>query len=180
MDRASELDRDRLAVVGENAEAAQAQTFEDLFEAEHERLFRALYLVTGNAQEAEEVMQDAFLKIWERWERVRAMENPAGYLCRTAVNGALSRRRRVAVAAKRTFSPGPAEDPFAATDLHDELVGALRTLTPRQRAALMLTDLLGYPAEEAAQTLGVAAGTIRSLASQGRAAMRTAMEARDD
>ncbi len=164
---------------GSEAKAAEPRTFEDLFQAEHERVFHALYLVTGNTQEAEEVMQDAFLKIWERWDKVRGMENPAAYLYRTAINGALSRRRRVAVATKRALTPGPAEDPFEAADLRDELVGALRTLTPRQRAALMLTDLLGYPSEEAAKALGVAAGTVRSLASQGRAAMRTAMEARD-
>jgi len=43
-------------------------SFEAFFEAEHERLFRALYLVTGNAQEAEELMQDALVAVWERWD----------------------------------------------------------------------------------------------------------------
>jgi DNA-directed RNA polymerase specialized sigma24 family protein len=44
-------------------------SFEAFFEAEHEHLFRAMYLVTGNAQEAEELMQDAFVAVWERWDR---------------------------------------------------------------------------------------------------------------
>jgi RNA polymerase sigma factor (sigma-70 family) len=179
MDRASELDGERITGVPGEGRVLAVPTFEELFEAEHDRVFRALYLVTGHAQEAEEVMQDAFLKIWERWDRVRAMDNPAAYLYRTAINGALSRRRRVVVAAKRRLSLGPAEDPFEAADLRDQLVGALSALTPRQRAALMLTDLLGFTSEEAARTLGVAAGTVRSLASQGRAAMRVAMEASD-
>ena len=53
-------------------------SFEAFFEAEHERLFRALYLVTGNAQEAEELMQDAFVAVWERWDRVSGMDEPTG------------------------------------------------------------------------------------------------------
>ncbi len=42
--------------------------FEELFAKEHAGLFRALYLITGSSQDAEELMQDAFLKVWERWE----------------------------------------------------------------------------------------------------------------
>jgi hypothetical protein len=67
-------------------------TFEELFAAEHESLFRALYLITGSTQESEELMQDAFLKVFERWDRVQMMENPGGYLCRVAINGARSRQ----------------------------------------------------------------------------------------
>jgi DNA-directed RNA polymerase specialized sigma24 family protein len=41
--------------------------FDEFFEVEHERLFKALYFVTGNRHDAEELIQDAFLKLWERW-----------------------------------------------------------------------------------------------------------------
>ena len=160
--------------------APSETTFEELFASEHASLFRALYLITGSTQEAEELMQDAFLRVWERWDRVREMDNPAGYLCRVAVNGARSRVRRLKLSARRALVPGLPEDPFAAADLRDELVRALASLTERQRWALVLTDLMELPAEESAKVLGIRPPTVRSLASQARAALRITMEAEHD
>lgn len=154
-------------------------TFEELFSSEHAALFRALYLITGSTQEAEELMQDAFLSVWQRWDQVREMDNPAGYLCRVAVNGARSRVRRIKLSAKRVIVPGVPEDAFAAADLRDELVRALASLTERQRMALVLTDLMDLPADESAKILGIKPPTVRSLASQARAALRVTMEAED-
>ena len=74
------------SAVSEPAAAAPGTgdvAFEDFFRDEHVRLLRALYLVTGNTQEAEEVMQDAFIAVWERWDLVGAMDEPTGYFCRT-------------------------------------------------------------------------------------------------
>ena len=154
-----------------------APTFEDLFAEQHERLFRVLYLIVGNAHEAEELMQDAFLKVYERWDRI---DEPAGYLYRCALNAARSRFRRLTMAAKRTLTPGEPEDPFAAADLRDEVVRALRELPERQRAALVLLELLDYRSEDAGAVLGIAAATVRSLASQGRAALKLSLEADDE
>lgn len=148
-------------------------TFEELFAAQHEKLFRALYLIVGNTFEAEELMQDAFLHVLERWDRI---ENPAGYLYRTALNATRSRFRRMALAAKRTLSPGQPEDQFAAADLRDQMVRELKELPERQRAALVLVDLLDYTSEDASTVLGVTPATVRSLASHGRAAMKVRME----
>jgi RNA polymerase sigma factor (sigma-70 family) len=152
-------------------------TFEDLFAEQHERLFRALYLIVGNTAEAEELMQDAFLTVLERWDRI---ENPAGYLYRTAMNATRSRFRRIAIAAKRTLAPGQSEDQFAVADLRDELVRALKDLPERQRAALVLVDLLDYSSEEASKALGVTPATVRSLASHGRAALKITLEPDDE
>jgi DNA-directed RNA polymerase specialized sigma24 family protein len=63
-----------------------SRTFEAFYEAEARTLFRRLWLVTGNRAEAEELMQDAFLSVWERWDRVVGMDDPLGYLYRTAMN----------------------------------------------------------------------------------------------
>ena len=52
----------------------QPVAFEAFFEAERARLQRALYLLTGNAEEAEEVLQESFIALWERWDRVGTME----------------------------------------------------------------------------------------------------------
>jgi len=54
----------------------EAMPFEDFFETHRRPLFGALCLVTGNRSEAEEITQDAFLKLWERWERVARLEDP--------------------------------------------------------------------------------------------------------
>ena len=156
---------------------ALPQTFEDLFADQHERLYRALYLIVGNGHEAEELMQDAFLHVLERWGRI---ENPAGYLYRSALNSTRSRFRRLKLAATRNLTPGQPEDPFAAADLRDQMVRALRELPERQRAALVLMDLLDYRSEDAAELLRVSAATVRSLASHGRAAMKLSLEADDD
>jgi len=153
--------------------AAVAPTFEDLFAAQHERLYRALYLIVGNGPEAEELMQDAFLKVFERWDRV---EDPTAYLYRCAMNAARSRFRRLTIAAKRTLTPGQQEDAFSLADLRDEVVRALRSLPERQRLALVLLDLLDYRSDEAAGVMRVRAATVRSLASQGRATLKSTLE----
>ena len=82
---------ERRSVVAQREQATEPpQTFEDLFAREHAPLYRALYLIVGNGHEAEELMQDAFLHVLERWDRI---ENPAGYLYRSALNSTRSRFR---------------------------------------------------------------------------------------
>jgi RNA polymerase sigma-70 factor (ECF subfamily) len=157
--------------------ATRSPSFEELFTEHHERLYRAVYLIVGNRQEAEELMQDAFVRVLERWDRI---ENPAGYLYRAALNSTRSRFRRLQVAAKRTLSPGEPEDAFAAADLRDRVVRALRGLPERQRAAVVLVDLLDLSSEEAARYLRVTPATVRSLASHARSTLRTAMEDDDE
>ncbi len=147
-------------------------SFEDFFQAEQLRLQRALYLLTGNSQEAEELTQDAFLALWEKWDRVSVMDEPTGYLYRTAMNRHRSKARRIARAAQRVAGTAETGDAFAAADERDAVARALARLSPRQRAAVILTEMLGYGAEDAAGILGVLPPTVRSLASQGRAAMR--------
>jgi RNA polymerase sigma factor (sigma-70 family) len=159
---------------------SETQSFEEFFEAESPVLFRRLCLVTGNRYEAEEVIQDAFVVVFERWERVQEMDDPVGYLYRTAFNVFKKRSRRAALALRRTLGLAQSVDEFAAADTRSVIADALSMLTPRQRAAIVLTDLLGYNSTTAGQVLGVRPVTIRVLASQGRAAMRRAMEPRDD
>jgi RNA polymerase sigma factor (sigma-70 family) len=158
---------------------AEPPGFEAFFEAEYPRLARAMYLVTGNAQEAEELAQESFLAVWERWDRVHDMDDPTGYLFRTAMNRFRSRLRRATRAARRVVGGAEGRDGFADADERDAVARALAALTPRQRAAVVLTELLGYGADEAGRILGVQPPTVRSLASQGRAAMRTLLETDD-
>jgi RNA polymerase sigma factor (sigma-70 family) len=146
--------------------------FEAFFEAEHARLLRALFIVTGSRQEAEELMQDAFVSVWERWDRVSAMEDPTGYLYRTAMNRFRSRLRAAVRASRRAVVPQPPADPLEAVDDRDRVLRALAALTVRQRAALVLTEFLGFSSDDAATMLGVKPVTVRVLASQARAEIR--------
>jgi RNA polymerase sigma factor (sigma-70 family) len=166
--------------VSEQASAEVVESFEDFFEAHHRRLFGTLCLVTGDKSEAEELMQEAFLSMWERWDRVRRLDDPVGYLFRTAFNRFRSRARRVARAASKGLRHRPEPDAFASIEERQTLLDALRSLTPRQRAALVLTELFGYSSEEAGIVLRVKAGTVRALAFQARAALRKTLEAPDE
>jgi RNA polymerase sigma factor (sigma-70 family) len=67
--------------------AAVSAGFDEFFYRESERLFRALYFVTASREDAEELMQDAFLKLWERWDRIDRIDDPTAYLFRVALNG---------------------------------------------------------------------------------------------
>jgi len=149
--------------------------FEAFFRREHRRLFGALVLVTGDREEAFELLQDAFLSLWRRWDRTPPIEDPTAYLFRTAMNGFRMRRRRAAVAARRFLRPRDASDPLGAVDARDAVDRGLARATPRQRAALVLTALMGYPSEEAGRILGVRPATVRVLAKSARDTLRAAL-----
>jgi len=152
--------------------------FEVFFREGHEQLLRAMYLVTGDAEEARDICQEAYLRLWERWERVQEIENRDGYLYRTAMNLWRSRLRQLKRAVRRAGRE-PA-DAFAEADARDEVATALRTLTPRQRAAIVLTELWDYPSDRAANLLGVKPSTVRALATQGRERLRARLESSGD
>ena len=152
--------------------------FEDFFERTHRRLFGGLCLVTGDRHEAEEIMQDAYLKVWERWDRVAAMGDPDGFLFRTAMNGFRSRYRRAKLSIRRTAAFAPRVDDLAAVEDRDEAVRILRRLSPAERASVVLTTMFGYSSEEAGRMLGMRPATVRAHATRGRAEARAGMEER--
>jgi RNA polymerase sigma factor (sigma-70 family) len=123
--------------------------------------------------------QETFLKVWERWPHVSAMEDPTGYLYRTSMNALRSRGRRTRLAATRVLRPGSSREAFADVENRDVVVRALASLTPRQRAALVVTELLEYDSAEAAKVLGVKPETVRSLVSQGRSKLRDSVDPDD-
>ena len=153
--------------------------FDTFFEEEHERLFKALYFVTGNRHDAEELMQDAFLRLWERWDELDRISDPSGYLFRVALNGFRMRRRRAAMSLRKVAPIPERRDPFLDAELRADVRQLLLGVTPRQRAALLLVDLLGYPSEQAARILRVRPSTVRALATKGRRALRAMEGARD-
>ena len=166
---------DETSLVAEDLGTVETVGFEEFFASEHARLFSALCAVTGNRQEAEEIMQEAFLKLWERWDRVSGLDDPVGYLYRTAMNVFRQRLRRARVAMRKAVGWTDREDAYELVDSREVVIQGLRALQPRQRAAVVLTSLRGFTSEEAAEMLGMNPGAVRMLATRGRATMRKAV-----
>ena len=164
-DNVVELGRDREAPAG-------PPSFEELFLDVHDRLYRALYFITGSSADAEELMQDAFLKLWERWDRLDSIEDPVAYLFRAALNGVRMRARRARVAARMVVPAAASRDPFDDVQVREDVRRMLRHITPRQRTAIVLTEIFGYSSEQAARIMRIQPTTVRVLASQGRAALK--------
>ena len=149
--------------------------FATFFDDAYETLLRAMYLLTGDRCEAEELAQDTLVKACERWDRVRMMENPIGYLYRTAVNAHRSRMRRVSLAARRALSI-QRSDPLSESDDRDQIRRALATLSATQREAVVLVEWLGMTDVEAGQALGISPVAIRVRLSRARTSLRLLTE----
>jgi RNA polymerase sigma-70 factor, ECF subfamily len=157
----------------EAALAGDTPSFEECYEANLRRVFTALCLVTGDRHEAEEIAQDAFVRVFERWDRVGSFDDPTGYLFRVSMNLFRNRYRRAALGLRRALSLAPPEtDDLAAVETHDAVVRLLKGLDPKQRAAVLLTAILDYSAEEAGRILGIRASSVRSLTTRARARMK--------
>ena len=159
---------------GENAATSAANaSFEDFFRDHHARLFAALCLTTGSRHEAEEIAQEAFVRVLERWDRVSSLDNPGGYLFQTGMNLFRKRYRRARLWERLQLPTKESDDAFAVVDERDALVRALRELSPRQRAAVVLTTIFDYPSEEAGKIMGISDSTVRVLTKRARAELRT-------
>ena len=150
----------------------RSRDFRTLYEDEHRRLFQTLYFVTGDRHDAADLMHEAFLKMWERWESIGEVRDVHAYLFKVALNGSRMRTRAARLAARRRIPLGVVHDPFDEVELREDVRQMLLALTPRQRAALLLLDLYEYDSGEAARIMGIRPSTVRALATQGRAAIR--------
>jgi RNA polymerase sigma-70 factor, ECF subfamily len=155
----------------------QTLSFEGFYMANERRLFRAIFVLTGSRQEAEDLAQHAFCKVWERWDKVSELDDPVGYLFRTAFNAHHSATRRAVRAARKVVdvvahsAPPPAPEPADLAADRDHVARALAQLTPRQREAVMLTPLLDRDVDDAARIMRIRPTTVRVLVSQARAVL---------
>jgi RNA polymerase sigma-70 factor, ECF subfamily len=165
--------------VQEEVTAVTVLGFEEFFQAEHVRLARALYLLTGTAAEADELSQDAMVRVYERWDRVRQMDSPQGYLFRTALNLHRSRLRGLASRARHILQAAPSPDPAEVVQSRDILARALASLPTGQREAVVLVEWLGMDHEEAATALRIKPGSVRARLSRAKADLRRMLEDED-
>jgi RNA polymerase sigma factor (sigma-70 family) len=154
-----------------------ANSFDELFEEHYEPVLRALYLLTGNSHEAEDLAQEAFARIYERGIRLSPTQNVAGYVYRIAVNLHRSRLRRLGVAVRRLRMLHPREvgDDFGPIDDRDVLGKALARLSRAEREALVLVEWVGMTDAEAGEVLGTTPGAISTRISRAKARLRLAL-----
>jgi len=163
----------------EEVTAVTVLRFEEFFQVEHVRLARALYLLTGSAADADELTQEAMVRVYERWDRVRQMDSPQGYLFRTALNLHRSRLRWVANRARDILQSTSSPDPAEVVQSRDSLSRALASLPTGQREAVVLVEWLGMDQEEAATALGIKPGSIRARLSRAKADLRRMLKDED-
>ena len=154
-------------------------SFEEFFQTEFPNVFRAIWAITGNRYEAEEIVQDAFYRTWERWDRVSTVENPTGYVYKAAVNVYRSRYRRAIRAAKLASRLLPSDGGLDAIEDSDSAARLLSNLSPQERAVLVLTDLLMFTTEETAAILKRKPSTVRVQRSRAHARLRASIGDRD-
>lgn len=153
--------------------AASRGRLEDLYRAHAPDALRLAYLLTGDRGLAEDLTQDAFIKVLGRFHDLRNRDAFWWYLRRTIVNLANShfRHRRVERAwLERQSPPGHASQPDVVE--RERLREALGTLRPQQRAALVLRYFEDLSEADTAAILGVAAGTVKSMVSRGMDKLR--------
>jgi RNA polymerase sigma-70 factor (sigma-E family) len=136
-------------------------------------LLRFAFVLTHDRGRAEDLVQDALVKVHRRWDRVLAAEQPEAYVRRVVTNEFLSwRRRRSSGETPAVLPSTSAADHAAGVDERDVMWRALAALPRRQRAVLVLRFYEDLPDAQIAAVLDCAVGTVASLASRGLTALR--------
>ena len=155
------------------------------FVSEHfRRIFVQIYHLVQNVADAQDLTQEAFIKALQHQEQLKDGQKAAQWLSRIATNTAIDFLRR---SRRATFSE--LEDGFESgsetpeqillrSEHREYLEDGLRLLSPRERAALIMRDVEGLPAEEVAQRLNCSKATVRSHIANGRTKFRRYMEKR--
>lgn len=156
--------------VREQLRSERGVDLEDVFYASYRRLVVQLYGVVGDRAEAEDVVQEAFVRAVAAGRRFTGTTNPEAWLRTTAINLHRSRWRKL-----RNFSrikerlAAPQEVP--GLDARLDVIEALRSLPVEQREVVALHHLADLPVADIAQELGLPAGTVKSRLSRGREAL---------
>jgi RNA polymerase sigma-70 factor (sigma-E family) len=149
--------------------ADRERTFQVFFEQHHADLARLAYLITGDANVADDIAADALVEIWRHWERVEAAENPLAYARGVLANLARNwirrqgRERRGLLSLKLFAEDARSTDVPAVMDVR----AALRRLPLRRRECVVLRYAFDVPEREVAEILGISVGTVKSQTSRG-------------
>jgi len=144
--------------------------FWELYEQEFRPVFRTVFLLCRDAHAAEEATQEAFVRAWERWDRLRDRPWAGGWVATTAMN--LARR-----GLRRRRLPGPEADPGGPdTDAALDLWTAVAGLPLRQQQAVVLHYRMGLPTAGVASAMRCGETTVRAYLARARATLRPQLE----
>ena len=161
-------------------DASGRDTFESFFREHYASVVRALVLVAGSEAEAEDLAQEGFARALERWERVRTMESPVGYVYRTAFNLNRNRLRHLARSLRRRTDTARDNDPAPEVETRNEIRSVLAILPASQREAIVLVEWLGLDATEAGRVLHIEAASVRGRIHRAKHTIRKNLGGEDD
>ena len=149
--------------------------FSAYMEARQPALYRTAYLLAGDHASAEDLLQNAFAKLYLSWDKIRDRGALDGYVRRVMVNENNSLWRR---AWKRREHSTDTMPETGVTDTYDDGMGGVlwsyvQTLPPKQRAVIVLRYYEQLSEAEIADVLGISVGTVKSQASRALAGLRT-------
>jgi RNA polymerase sigma-70 factor, ECF subfamily len=155
------------------------------FASEHlRRIFVQIYRIVGNVADAQDLTQEAFIKALQHQEQLKDEKKAAHWLSRIATNTAIDFLRKNGRATfceiddtQQIHSDSP-EQLLLRSEQRNYLEDGLRLLSPRERAALVLRDVEGLPAEEVAAQLNCSKATVRSHIANARTKFRRYIERR--
>lgn len=151
-----------------------------LYDEHSASAFRLAFLLTGDTDLAEDLVQDAFVKLIARFGNLRGPQAADAYIKRTVVNlsNDLFRHRRVerAYLARTRGSAGRSPDELPDVEGKDQLWMQLQRIAPRQRSALVLRYFEDLSEQQTADVLGCSLRTAKSLVARGMHAMRAQQE----
>ncbi|HEY3872413.1 MAG TPA: SigE family RNA polymerase sigma factor [Actinocrinis sp.] len=146
--------------------------FGEFYAASFRRVVGQVYTMTGNLAEAEDAVQEAFARAWQRWKKVREYNEPESWVRTVAYRISVSAWRKAAnrfVAHQRAGGGAGAQPDLSPDRL--ALVGALRQIPAEQRRAIVLYHLVGLSVEEVARETGAPVGTVKTRLACGRRAL---------
>ncbi len=151
--------------------------FDELYDGSFRRLVAQLYALTGDAQEAQDCVQEAFVRAWSHRRTLDRAAHPEACVRTTAHRLAVSRWRRAIRGRRdpdRALMPSLAEP--GPSETHVALVAALQRLPTDQRRALVLHHIADLSVAEVAREVGAPEGTVKARLSRGRAALAALLE----
>jgi RNA polymerase sigma-70 factor (ECF subfamily) len=157
--------------VARRGEADTILDFDAFFEESYAPIVRSLTAAFGNEAAVDEAVQDAFVRAYARWRRIRVYDAPAAWVRRVAINR-LHDQRRSEERRRRTEHNAWEEQEISATGEARSRTGALvdmiPLLAPRQRVAMALYYVEDLPVREIAQSMHISEGAVKAHLSQGR------------
>ncbi|WP_232680440.1 SigE family RNA polymerase sigma factor [Nocardioides sp. R-C-SC26] len=151
--------------------------FDEFYAASYRRLTGQVYAMIGNLDEAQECVQEAFVRAWDHRRKLASADHPEAWVRVTAHRIAISRWRRTMRSRRapdRAFAPAVAAPPI--DERHVALVEALKALPEDQRRAIVLHHIADLPVAAVAVEVGAPEGTVKARLSRGRAALATLLD----